>query len=178
MDLGMDQFRLTPEELDALRRPAANIVMSSWSGCLCGKLLPILEWQRKWHSGRWVGGKCIEPGINYTDLMCEDCRVEFKNWPRIVCIGCRSLMGFYKPGKQATGFEFKKDGHYHILDCPKCNPGVKATAVLEHEQFCKVNKIPTTTNQDLLQEIEQKLLQAEREAAKMRAEFQSSAKQQ
>jgi len=172
-----ESFKLTPDQLEALRSSERVVSVTPFSACLCGKLLNVLEYQRKWHSGRWAKGKCLEPGINYTDLLCEDCSKEFKGWPRIVCVGCRSLMGFFKPGRQATGFVFERDRHYHILDCPKCNPDVRATPVLEHEQFCKVNNIKTETNHDLLQEIEQKILQAESEAAKLRAEFQSSRKQ-
>ena len=174
--LGSDEYTLTPEQLEALRQAPQEIASSPYSACLCGKLLNVTEWSRKWHSGRWKGTECLLHGINYTDLLCLDCRKEFKAWPRIVCIGCRSLMGFYKPGKQSTGFAFERDRHYHILDCPKCNPKSRSTSVVEHEQFCKMNGVPTTANLDLLQEIEQKVLQAERAAGKMREEFKASSK--
>lgn len=164
--------------LETLRRVSADspsaLKLTRYDPCLCGKLLDVVEWERKWHSGRFVGGKMISPGINYTDLVCEDCRKQFAHWPRIVCLGCRSLMGFYKPGRQATGFEFEKDRHYHILECPRCNPNSRSTPVLEHEKFCKDRGIKTTTNYDLLQEIEQKILQAEAAAAKLRAEYEAS----
>lgn len=174
-------FKLTPETLEALRRVTAaspsEIKLTRYEPCLCGKLLDVAQWERKWHSGRFHKSQMIERGINYTDLVCEDCRKEWHNWPRIVCLGCRSLMGFYKPGKQATGFEFEKGRHYHILDCPRCNPTRRSTPVLEHEQFCRAHGIKTTTNYDLLQEIEQKILQAEDTAARLRAEYESSVKQ-
>jgi hypothetical protein len=163
---------LTQDQLEQLKKP--QIVGTPWAECLCRKLLNVITWQRKWHSGRWVNGKEIEPGVNYTDLLCEDCRKEFHNWPRIVCLGCRRLMGFYRPGKQSTGFVFEMGRHYHILDCPRCNPTRRSTPVLEHEKFCRDNGIPTKTNKDLLQEIEQKVLHAEAEAAKLRAEFEAS----
>lgn len=170
-----DGFKLTPEMLDALRRvDQGNITVTRYEPCLCGKLLDVLEWERKWHSGRWHDGKQISPGINYIDLVCEDCRKEFQDYPRIVCIGCRRLMGFYKWGRQATGFVFEKNRHYHIVDCPKCNVERNSTPVIEHERFCIENKIPTTTNHDLLQEIETKILQAEAAAAKLREEFLAS----
>lgn len=169
-------FKLTPEMLEALRRvdTDSSVTMTRYEPCLCGKLLDVTQWERKWYSGRWRGGKQISPGINYTDLLCEDCRKEFSDAPRIVCLGCRSLMGFYKHGKQSTGFVFEKKRHYHIVDCPRCNPSRRSTPVVEHERFCRVNDIPTDTNYDLLQEIETKILQAETEAAKLREEFQSS----
>ena len=172
-----DEFlKLTPEAIEALRDASQKISMSRYAACLCGKLLAVAEWSKKWHSGRWEKGKQVVPGINYTDLLCEDCRREFADWPRIVCVSCRAIMGFFKPGKQSTGFVFEKHRHYHILDCPKCKPGRSSTPVLEHEKFCAVNKIKTVTPHDLLQEIEIKILQAERDAAKLREDFNASSK--
>lgn len=169
-----DQFlQLTPEALAALRmaRSGETLAMTQYGECLCGKLLPAVEHTKKWHSGRWDAGKQLTPGVNYTALLCSDCEKEFRTWPRIVCLTCRSLMGFYKPGRQSTGFEFEKGRHYHILDCPRCTPARVSTPVLEHERFCAANKIPTQTPHDLLQEIEIKILQGEKEAAKLRAAF-------
>ena len=160
--------------IEALRDAERGAIGSAHSSCLCGKLISVLEHQSKWHSGRWSKGKCFSPGINYTDLLCEDCAKEFKGWPRIVCLGCKSLMGFYKPGKQPTGFVFETGRHYHIKECPKCNPDVRATTVIEHEQFCDGNKVVTNTNQDLLQEIEQKILQGEKDTDTLRAKLRSS----
>jgi hypothetical protein len=170
-----DEFlKLTPEAIEALRAEKSTVAMTRYEPCLCGKLLDVLTYEKKWHSGRWSGGKQLTPGINYTDLLCEDCQKEFKDWPRIVCLGCRRLMGFYKPGKQSTGFVFEKSRHYHIVDCVKCNPKRSGTPVIEHERFCLLNKIKTTTPFDLLQEIETKILQGEAEAAKLRAAFEAS----
>jgi len=174
-----EDFALTPDDLEALRKSeegTSGIVMTHYEPCLCGKLLDVLAWQRKWHSGRFRGGKMISPGINYTDLVCEDCRKNFVNWPRIVCLGCRSLMGFYKPGRQATGFVFENDRHYHIAACPRCKPSERSTPVLEHEQFCREIGRKPVVNHDLLQEIEQKTLRAEQAAATLRAEYERSTK--
>lgn len=173
-----DALKLTPEMLEMMRREGAarGVKVSRFSACVCGKLLDVTDWQRKFHSGRFYKGKQIAPGINYTDLLCEDCRREFAGWPRIVCLGCRDLMGFYKPGVQATGFEFERNRHYHILDCPKCNPRRPSTPVIEHEQFCKARGIKTLTDPDLVKEIETKILQAELAAEKFRAEIRSSSR--
>lgn len=172
-DLG--DLKLTPEMLEALRASGSRAEANPFGPCLCGSLLEVRVWQRKFHSGRWHDGNCVEPGVNYTDLLCDDCRRQFKSYPRIVCLGCRSLMGFVTPGKEKTGFEFVRNRHYHIVECPRCNPHAVATAVLEHEKFCKERGIPTQTNYDLLQEIEQKTLQGKAAADKLRAEFDSSA---
>lgn len=172
-----DFLKLTPEAIEALRAASVGKLKTTrYEPCLCGKLLDVTTWERKWYSGRWDGKKQLSRGINYTDLLCEDCRKEFRDWPRIVCVRCRSLMGFYKPGKQSTGFVFEKSRHYHIADCPRCTPKRRATPVLEHERFCAANGIKTLTPHDLLQEIEIKILQAESEAAKLREAFKASAR--
>ena len=167
-------MKLTPEMLEALRAQGNVGDFTPFAPCLCGSLLDVKQYQRKFHSGRFHDGECVEPGVNYTDLLCDDCRKSFEGYPRIVCLGCRRLMGFVAPTVESTGFEFEKNRHYHIVDCPKCNPKAKATPVLEHEKYCKERGIPTRTNEDLLQEIEQKILSAEKEAERMRQEFEAS----
>lgn len=170
-----EDLKLTPELMETLRQiPQSTIAVTRMGTCLCGKLLDIAQWERKWHSGRWYQGKQVAPGINYAALLCADCEKEFRGAPRIVCLGCKALMGFYKHGRQQTGFVFEKNRHYHIVDCPKCNTERNSTPVIEHEKFCRDHGIKTTTNHDLLQEIEQKILQGEREAAKLRLEFEAS----
>lgn len=171
-------LKLTPQILELLRQTTAQdnsgIRFTKYAPCLCGKLLDVAEHQRKLYSGKFQGDTVIKSGINYTDLVCSDCRKEFHKWSRVVCIGCRSLMGFYKPGRQKTGFVFDSGAHYHILECPRCRLNVKSTPVLEHEKFCRDRGIATPTNQDLIQEIEQKILQAELAANKLRLEYEKS----
>ena len=168
-------MKLTPEALTALRENAKTITTTATAPCLCGKLLDVATWTRKWYSGhKATPDSPAVPGVNYTDLLCEDCRKNYQGLSRIVCLGCRSLTGFFKPGKQATGFVFERNRHYHIADCPTCVPARRSTPVLEHERFCRANGIPTSTNPDLLQEIETKVLQGERDAANLRKEFEDS----
>lgn len=171
-------FKLTPEDIELLRQAEAKqhytVAPTRYEPCLCGKLLDVLQWERKWHSGRFSKGAQVAPGVNYTDLICADCRKEFNSWPRIVCLGCRRLMGFYKPGRQSTGFVFENDRHYHIADCPRCNPAAKSTAVIEHDRFCLEQGVRVVVPSDLIQEIEQKRLQADKAAATLREEYESS----
>lgn len=171
-------MQLTPELLERLRSIPrdSSLTFASMEPCLCGKVVDVAECTQRWHSGRFAAGRQLSPGINYTDLLCADCRKEFAGMPRIVCLGCRSLMGFYKPGRQSTGFEFERNRHYHIAECPRCNPEVRSTPVIEHEDFCRANRVETVVANDLLQEIEQKRLQAEVEAARLREEFNSTRK--
>lgn len=165
-----ETLRLGPDDLTALRRQIGSgaVKLTRYEPCLCGKLLDATTHTRKWHSGRWEGGKQISPGVNYTTVMCADCSKEFDEWPRIVCVGCKTLMGFIKWGRQSTGFVFEKGRHYHIADCPKCNPKRQSTPVLEHDHFCRQNRVNTVTPLDLLQEIEEKTLQGKRDAAKLK----------
>jgi hypothetical protein len=173
----VDDLKLTPAMLEALRSAPtkSDLKLTRLEPCLCGKLLDVITWGAKWHSGRFHEGKMIARGINYTALLCEGCLKEFEGWPRIVCLKCRA-MGFYKPGRQATGFVFEKNRHYHIATCPKCDSSSMSTPVLEHEWFCRHGGIKTVTNFDLLQEIEQKTLQGIAETEKLRAEYNSSVK--
>lgn len=173
-----DELKLSPEELAALRAASQATIISTslFDACLCGKLLDIAVYSRKWFSGRYRGGIVVSAGVNYTDILCADCRKEFEGWPRIVCLGCKSLMGFYKPGRQATGFVFERGRHYHIRQCPKCNPKIQSTPVLEHDEFCAATGFKVDPSLDLLQEIGQKVLQGEAAAARLKEEYESSIK--
>lgn len=131
--------------------------------CLCGKMLQTLE-----HSARWFSGV-----VNYTEVLCAGCRKDYADKARIVCVGCKTLQGFMDPQRAATGFVFKAKRHYHIAKCPKCDPSSSATPVMEHDAFCRDQKIVTRSNLDLLQEIEQNSLRAKRESDRLRAEINS-----
>ncbi len=132
--------------------------------CLCDKLLRIDEHIRRWHSGI----------VNYDEALCNDCRKEFGAKSRIVCLGCKQLLGFVDPHLEKTGFQFAARQHYHVAKCPKCDPKIVATPVLEHEQWCRHRGVATKPNWDLVQEIEQKTLQGVRAADKLRAEINSA----
>lgn len=145
---------------------------SSFEACICQKVVEATAPNlKKYHSGLWRGDTQVLPGVNYWGLLCPDCRREFDGWPRLVCLGCRRLVGFIKPAVEKCGFKFERGKHYHIADCPQCNPARDATPILEYEQFLRDMKIPAKADADILQEIEQKKLQGVGEAAKLRAEF-------
>jgi hypothetical protein len=176
MDGDENMIEITPEMLELLRRPAVTRA-ALFSACFCGKLLKVEEWARKWYSGSRAEDGAVKFGVNYIDLLCGDCRKEFKGFPRLVCLGCRELVAFIKPGKEPTGFVFEPGRHYHVVSCPKCDNDVRSSQVLEHENFCRANRIPTKTNHDLLQEIEQKILQGRRAAAIIRERYEASKQQ-
>lgn len=141
-----------------------NNGLEQFGPCLCGKLLPTREYQKKYYSGF----------INFTGILCSDCLANFKGHSRIVCVGCRRLMGFFEPQRDRSGFVFERDKCYHIAECPKCNNDVRATPVMELERYYREQHMRTDADQDIVQEIEQKRLQGEREADKLRSDFNNS----
>jgi len=100
--------------------------------CMCGKLVDVLGNTKPYFSGI----------INYTDTMCQDCLGNTTNLCRIVCLDCKSLMGFVEPGKEFSGFAYEAGKTYHISKCPKCDDSLSCTLVLEHVHYCRVNGIP------------------------------------
>ena len=130
--------------------------------CVCGKVMTREELKME-HSG--VGG------VTYTSMLCPSCISTYKEAARIICRSCLRLQGFMSPVKYADGFEFKPNQHYHINGCPQCRPGIFKTAILEHEAWLKARRLAVKTELDLVQEIEQKTLQGEREFRRVRSEL-------
>lgn len=142
-----------PEDLEAYKR------------CVCGAEHKLSTMSRKLFSGV----------VNYTERLCRDCGTQRAELPRIVCLGCKTLMGFMeKPSRHASGFRFEKRGTYHIEKCPKCEPGRSATPVLELMRYMKEQGQCVKTDKDLVQEVEQKSLQGAVEAAKFHRIFNKS----
>lgn len=150
------------EWLQSMTNPSGPLV--AMKRCLCDKMLQTNEHVRRWHSGV----------VNYDEALCDDCRKEFADKSRVVCLNCKRLQGFVSPTREKTGFVFEARKHYHIARCPKCVNGITATPVLEHEHWCQHRRIPTKPNWDLVQEIEQKALQGRAAADKLREEINSS----
>ncbi len=152
------------KELDrlvaGLALPAGPAVAKQ--ACLCDKLVDVVERSRLWHSGV----------VNYNECLCPDCRKEFEQHARIVCLGCKTLQMFIQPQRVKTGFVFKAQTHYHVEHCPSCRPGAVAAPVLEHLRFCREQGQPTNVDADIVQEAERKALQGDAAAAKMRAVLQ------
>ena len=132
--------------------------------CVCGTVIPRDQLQMR-HSG--------ENGVSYTSMLCKSCLETYKDAARIVCCSCLRLQGFMEPTQCADGFKYEATRHYHIRGCPQCKPGIFRTPVLEHEAWLRTRSIAVKTNLDLVQEIEQKTLQAERDFRRVRAELNS-----
>lgn len=151
-------------DIDAFRKalaqpPAARAIPHR--ACLCDKLINAAENTARRYSGI----------VNFEECFCPDCRKEFEVFVRVVCLGCKTLVALQKPGKVATGFEFKRGTCVHVEKCPSCENGLTAVPVLEHLRYCRAQGKPTNVDKDIVQEAEQKSLQAVAEADKMRAEL-------
>ena len=110
-------------------------------------------------------------GVTYTSTLCPSCLDTYKDAARIVCRKCLRLQGFSAPTKFKDGFEFKPGSHYHIDGCPQCVPGKFKTQVIEHAAWLRDRRIAAKMDLDLIQEIEQKLLQGQREVRRVRADL-------
>lgn len=134
--------------------------------CLCGTIIPRDELQMR-HSG--------ENGVTYTSTLCKSCLDSYKEAARVVCKACLRLQGFLEPTKCRDGFEYERGKHYHINGCPQCKPGVFRTPVIEHESWLRVRRMAVKHDLDLVQEIEQKSLQSDREFRKVRSDLNPNA---
>lgn len=132
--------------------------------CLCDKMLKADEHARSRHSGV----------VNFQECLCNDCRKEFSEFVRVVCIRCKRLQAFLRPQRASTGYVFAANSCVHVERCVSCEPTKTAFPVLEHLRFCRAQGLPTNVDMDIVQEAEQKSLQAVREAGKMRAEMQDA----
>lgn len=132
--------------------------------CLCGKLILASEHSAARHSGV----------VNYQECLCPDCRSEFEQFVRVICIGCKSLQALQKPHRAKTGFVFEPRVHVHVEYCTTCRPEATHAPALEHLRFCRAKGIPTNADADIVQEVEQKSLQGKAEASKMRIELQDT----
>ena len=154
--------KISPSQLYDMQRNNTGIEL--FGPCLCGKLLPAATYKKKYYSGF----------INYTAILCSDCFKYFNKHSRIVCVGCRRLMGFIEPQRDRSGFRFESGKCYHIECCPKCNNEARATSVMELERHYREQHMKTDADQDIVQEIEQKRLQGRREAEKLRSDFEKA----
>lgn len=111
--------------------------------------------------------------VNYDATLCPDCQEGWTGHSKIVCLKCHRLVAFMKPRREPCGFIYKSEFSYHIRHCPTCRPTTNdgrpspGASVVEYEMYCRDQKVAIRPNEDLIQEIEQKSLQAESDAHKM-----------
>jgi hypothetical protein len=134
-----------------------EVATEAAKACICGKLVHVSECGKRWYSGV----------VNYSEVLCEDCRRGVKGRARIVCLSCRTLQGFVPPQRHPSGFRFAADTHYHVDGCTRCKPGTFATPVLEVIAWCKDQRIPIVRDEDIVKEAERKTLTGRAESAKV-----------
>ena len=125
--------------------------------CLCGNLIDAVKNLRKYYSGV----------VNCYTVICDDCLKEVKDASHLVCLKCKKIVGHMPTGKEKAGFEFKRNTFYHIAKCPYCSD-VTVTPIIEQVMFYQENNIPYVTDEDIVEEIDKKTLQGEKELVELR----------
>jgi len=125
--------------------------------CVCGKLVPVLNNTRVAYSGI----------VNSVSVLCDDCNKELAESCKLVCIGCKRVIGRFDPGREPSGFVFSKRSFYHVAQCPFCTD-TRVTPILEYVMYCQSNNIPYEQDGDKVQEIEKKTRQGADELHHMR----------
>lgn len=126
--------------------------------CVCGAELPEHRVVRLRYSGL----------VNFREAACDDCLDNHKEHARIVCAGCKRLVGFYPPVKHPSGFQFAPRSFYHTQECPACSDSYH-TSILELERWVQGRGLKTRVEEDFVQEAEQKGLRNRQEIDKVRA---------
>lgn len=86
----------------------------------------------------------INTGIVFAqEPLCSECSRTLSEQARIICINCRVVVLWVDPHKDKTGFTFHRRRSYHIKGCPKCQPGLEKSQVLEKLIYCREHNIPT-----------------------------------
>lgn len=109
---------------------AENVHDGYYTCPLCKKHVPISDIARDEYS-EIVKDKIV-------DTTCKECRdlMVKEKACRIVCVKCKEVFCYMPPSKnKVTGFEMKPGHTYHIMECPKCNPEIKQTNIIESEIY-------------------------------------------
>lgn len=91
--------------------------------CLCGRERPLSIFPRI------RTGVCV--AVNNVCPECREGQREDAALAKLVCIGCKMVVGRIKPHKDYTGFEFKAGVAYHTEACGVCTPGLVKSIILE-----------------------------------------------
>lgn len=69
--------------------------------------------------------------IKACEVVCPGCVKQFKGLSRIVCCSCKQIVGWLKPHKDQSGFEYKPDVTYHEEICGFCHMGAESATIIE-----------------------------------------------
>jgi len=88
--------------------------------CACNKDVPCER------------AKLINTGYMHAiEPICEPCRPDFEGQARLVCVRCRSVIGWMDPQTDKHGFKIEPDKYYHVGECMVCDPNVVSSHIIE-----------------------------------------------
>lgn len=103
----------------------------SKTACVCKAFVPITECHIA-YSGY----------VNYIVALCPTCRQGLKDYARVVCPKCKTLVLLIKPHKDPHGFSMLRGQCYHVEHCPTCRPGTDKAPIIEKLLFYKERRLP------------------------------------
>ena len=99
--------------------------------CACNKDVPC-EMSKLVNTGYM---DVIEP-------VCPPCRRDFDGQARLVCVRCRSVIGWMDPQTDKHGFKIERDKYYHVGECAVCKPGIEKADIIEMMVYYDENGVP------------------------------------
>lgn len=121
------------EALDILRRkpvkefdPYAQVVDGRVK-CLCGKKFIGPEELSVIRTSVSVPPMTVD--VEAANTCCLECRHELEGQCPVVCMKCRQLIAYMKPGREANGFTRVKGKVYHAFRCPFCDEEMMQRAI-------------------------------------------------
>jgi hypothetical protein len=90
--------------------------------CSClQKHIPVSD-VRRIHTG----------ALDAIDTTCKDCLKDVHDLSVVVCCRCRRVISRFTPFSDPTnGFQFEKGKAYHVESCPRCEPGITESVIIE-----------------------------------------------
>lgn len=80
--------------------------------------------------------------LTAVDPVCPPCKKDFADQARLVCVRCRSVIGWMDPGVDRHGFRFEKKHFYHVEACAVCKKGLTKADIIEMMLYYEANGIP------------------------------------
>lgn len=132
-----DEFRRGLQIVRRRMEKSGSVAVPKAIRCACGMLRDQAKMPRIPTTG-------VVKGV--VSLICAGCPAEreLAKHAKLVCAGCREVLGFVEPGKEKKGgFEWLPGRYYHVPNCPSCKGvGVKSSPVIEKIIFYKERGIP------------------------------------
>lgn len=69
--------------------------------------------------------------ISAVEPVCAPCRVDYEGLARLVCVRCRSVIGWLKPQVDPHGFKIEPGKFYHVGECAVCKKNLPKADIIE-----------------------------------------------